>query len=584
MPTVIDSLIVELGLDPSKFTQEQKDVLSSLANFRDKTRRIATEAENNLKSIADGFESLVRKAVAFAGSYLTIRSAVSFGRDIVETNRKMGIMADVMQENIQRLSTLGNVFDRLGGSGSKVLDVIDDWEKQARAIDASLLDPNSSKFVQLFNNMRGIGIDVAQREGNRWRHGVDMFIELSEKIAESGKSRDLIIGMLRDSGMDEETIATVLQYGPVMRDEIKRQQDVLKTTQEQREKTDKLNREMITLGQKLKSMGQDALIFFADSLDKVTDAMKRMFNFLSTQFSDPKSFLYLPSLGEIQEYFKTGGRGGAETGVDADERQRSKATSGTRSGPTSSDPRRTGIEDTSQSGANYMQGKPFNEATDTTVVQTPYGPIKVHKDAATDYKNFYDYLNRHGAPLKRLGSFNDRPKRWGGGKSMHGYGIATDLDDQLYLSKEMRQWIIDNPDKWRQALKESRMRWGGDWKSVYDPGHVEWAGPDGRPNNQEGGGWPRTVAPAIMPFPGFKSPIQLQSPPVQNNTKTEINSVNVNSQASDPTAIASDIAAELKKQMRDSLPSQQLINAKTPEQANAAMLAAEKARTAAEAP
>ena len=72
--------------------------------------------------------------------------------------------------------------------------------------------------------------------------------------------------------------------------------------------------------------------------------------------------------------------------------------------------------------------------------------------------------------------------------------------------------------------------------------------------------------------------------PIQNNTRTDINSVNVNSQGTDASAIAGDIAKELKRQMRESMPSQQFINAKTPEQANAAMNAAEQARHAAEAP
>jgi hypothetical protein len=68
-----------------------------------------------------------------------------------------------------------------------------------------------------------------------------------------------------------------------------------------------------------------------------------------------------------------------------------------------------------------------------------------------------------------------------------------------------------------------------------------------------------------------------------NNSRTDISSVNVQTGATDASAIAGDIARELKRQMRESLPSQQLINSRNPAEANAAMLAAEQARTTAEA-
>ena len=81
-----------------------------------------------------------------------------------------------------------------------------------------------------------------------------------------------------------------------------------------------------------------------------------------------------------------------------------------------------------------------------------------------------------------------------------------------------------------------------------------------------------------MPFRNM-TPMSLRSRPSVSNSQTEINTVNVNTGATDASAIASDIARELKRQMT---PSQQFINARNPAEANAAMAAAEQARQQAE--
>lgn len=104
---------------------------------------------------------------------------------------------------------------------------------------------------------------------------------------------------------------------------------------------------------------------------------------------------------------------------------------------------------------------------------------------------------------------------------------------------------------------------------------------DQQASKDKAGGWPAPLT--AVPFLNLR-PMSLKPPTVSNTTRTDISSVNVNTGASDASAIASDIARELKRQMRESLPSQQLINARTPAEANAAMQAAERARAAAEAP
>ena len=64
--------------------------------------------------------------------------------------------------------------------------------------------------------------------------------------------------------------------------------------------------------------------------------------------------------------------------------------------------------------------------------------------------------------------------RSSGGKSRHQYGLAVDV---VPVIDSIAQW--DNSKLWRKVGvigEQLGLRWGGRWKSLYDPGHFEWTG------------------------------------------------------------------------------------------------------------
>jgi len=64
--------------------------------------------------------------------------------------------------------------------------------------------------------------------------------------------------------------------------------------------------------------------------------------------------------------------------------------------------------------------------------------------------------------------------RSSGGKSKHQYGLAIDV---VPLIDSVAQW--ENVRLWRKVGligEQLGLRWGGRWRSLYDPGHFEWTG------------------------------------------------------------------------------------------------------------
>lgn len=64
--------------------------------------------------------------------------------------------------------------------------------------------------------------------------------------------------------------------------------------------------------------------------------------------------------------------------------------------------------------------------------------------------------------------------RSSGGKSKHQYGLACDL---VPIVNGEAQW--DDKKLWKRVGMEGEklgLRWGGRWRSIYDPAHFEWTG------------------------------------------------------------------------------------------------------------
>ena len=57
---------------------------------------------------------------------------------------------------------------------------------------------------------------------------------------------------------------------------------------------------------------------------------------------------------------------------------------------------------------------------------------------------------------------------------MHSYGIAFDIDNERYLSRQMKSWIAQHPKVWDNILRKNHMV---QYMPSFDAPHIEWVGP-----------------------------------------------------------------------------------------------------------
>lgn len=85
-----------------------------------------------------------------------------------------------------------------------------------------------------------------------------------------------------------------------------------------------------------------------------------------------------------------------------------------------------------------------------------------------------------GYSFNDVQTFNDRPKIGGGGRSLHSWGIAIDINPgrNPYQVGNWGAPETDIPGPIIDIFKKYGYAWGGDWAGERDPMHFEWYGAD----------------------------------------------------------------------------------------------------------
>lgn len=115
--TIIDSLIVELGLDPKQFTKGQKEAAAALTDTDKKTKSTASSMVASLRRVAAEFATLFLAVKSF-------KDVVGYMTQLNESTRQLGMDSRNTGESAATLKDLGNAAEIAGGKASDAQDTI----------------------------------------------------------------------------------------------------------------------------------------------------------------------------------------------------------------------------------------------------------------------------------------------------------------------------------------------------------------------------------------------------------------------------------------------------------------------------
>jgi hypothetical protein len=116
MPTVIDALVLELGLDASKFTPEANKLVDQAKKLEDAAQKSGANVESQSKKIYDLLLNVKRMALSTLGLVLGGRGAVEFVDYITSANAATGRLAHTMDVSAGTLRDWQGAFRQIGGT------------------------------------------------------------------------------------------------------------------------------------------------------------------------------------------------------------------------------------------------------------------------------------------------------------------------------------------------------------------------------------------------------------------------------------------------------------------------------------
>ena len=246
MATVIDSLIVKLGLDTSGFDKGQKKV-------KDASR-----------DTAKGFEDMAREATKFLAIIGGTAAITSFVQDVISSSAALERFSKNIGRNVEEVTAWSGAVEAAGGTAEGLQGTL---SMLSKAQTEFKLTGNTS-LLPFFN---ALGISAQEAGGSV----TDLLSVIHNKIQARGIDRQTGFNLGQMFGIDAGTMNLLLSSDKEFKDLIAYQTKLNKLTEAQAKSFLNLQQGITRLGQQTEAFGTRLAADMAPAIGKVIDLFER---------------------------------------------------------------------------------------------------------------------------------------------------------------------------------------------------------------------------------------------------------------------------------------------------------------------
>jgi hypothetical protein len=202
MATVIDSLIVKLGLDSTDFQRGEKRVADGLDNTRKRTERTGKQVQASGKQAAEFFGQMQSAAVRFFAVLTVGRGLSDFTRTIIQTGAQLDRMAKNFGTSTDRLSRWTAAVKVNGGTAEGFLGTM-------QGLSSALTELKLTGNTGILPYLQALGVSVADAEGKA-RPLENILADIGDQL-KALPSREDAFNIGRNLGIDDATINLLLK-------------------------------------------------------------------------------------------------------------------------------------------------------------------------------------------------------------------------------------------------------------------------------------------------------------------------------------------------------------------------------------
>ena len=265
MATVIDSLIVTLGLDNKDFQQGMKDTEKGLSDTRKNTDRVGKQIAASGKDAAEFFGQMQRSATKFFALLTAGKGLINFTRDVVSTGANLSRLSKNLNISVDTMHRWGKASELNGGSMEGFLGTLQNLGSQVTEI---FMKGDSAITPYL----RQLGVSVTDAAGKA-KPLTDILADIADSTEKAFPDRNQRYSYLKQMGFDEGTINLIAKGGKELRSTLAAQQGF---SQKDADAAYKAEQTWIKAQQRLEKLTRELVIKVLPSLERLAESFVKM--------------------------------------------------------------------------------------------------------------------------------------------------------------------------------------------------------------------------------------------------------------------------------------------------------------------
>lgn len=266
MATVIDSLVLELGLDTSRFTRDQREAMRALRQYEQQAVSSGKEVESQTKKTNELLTNFRREALTTIGLFLGGKGILDFVGYVTRLDAATGRVAATMAMSTAEVSAWQGAIKQTGGTAEGAVSAL------------SGLSGEMSRFVttgqsQMLPVLSRLGVSLFDGNRNLKTSG-QLWLELADAV-QGMDTRQAQAFLAMIPGANQEMINFALLGRRAMEGFLGASRAAGTTTDESAEKARDYQRAIAALEQSSTNLGRSLLTMVAPAIIAVSDALAR---------------------------------------------------------------------------------------------------------------------------------------------------------------------------------------------------------------------------------------------------------------------------------------------------------------------
>lgn len=264
MATIIDSLLVKLGLDSSEFNAGKTKVDKGLKETGNEADKTGAKFKKAGKDGAASFTNVAASAAKFLALIGGTVAVKRFIEQTVESSAALDRLSKNLQENVSSVSAWSNAAEQAGGSAEGLQGTLDMLSKAQTELQLT----GQSALIPYFS---ALGVSIADASGKA-RSGNDVLLDLADRF--SKMDRTTANNMGRMMGIDQGTMNLLLKGRKEVELMVARQKEYNAVTKQQAEESSRLKLAMVESKQSFEAFGRELLSAAMPALEGLFSMMK----------------------------------------------------------------------------------------------------------------------------------------------------------------------------------------------------------------------------------------------------------------------------------------------------------------------